>query len=108
MAELLAHRCLNHDTREAAARCPACAQFFCRECITEHDGKVICAGCLRKESGLRAERRVSAAIFGRALAVTAGFLLGWICFYSAGQLLVSVPAEFHEGTLWKVPFFDQR
>ncbi|MEQ2006584.1 MAG: rhomboid family protein [Limisphaerales bacterium] len=108
MAELLSHRCLNHGAREAAARCPACAQFFCRECITEHDGKVICATCLRKESGASLDRKFSVAVIGRALAVTAGFILGWLCIYSAGQLLVSLPADFHEGTIWKVRFLDER
>ncbi|MFN7139481.1 MAG: rhomboid family protein, partial [Limisphaerales bacterium] len=48
MQNLTQQHCLNHFTREAAARCPECKQFFCRECITEHDDRVICAGCLRK------------------------------------------------------------
>ena len=46
---LLAHqRCFNHATREAVARCPECHHFFCRECITEHDDRVLCTGCLKK------------------------------------------------------------
>ena len=38
-------RCGNHAGREAVARCPECRGFFCRECITEHEGRLICAQC---------------------------------------------------------------
>ena len=108
MAEALAHRCLNHSEREAAARCPSCAHFFCRECVTEHDGRVICARCLRAESAVVQDRRLPIVALGRCVAVVAGFVLGWLCFYSAGQLLVSVPAKFHDGALWQVPFLEQK
>lgn len=108
MAEALAHRCLNHAEREAAARCPACAHFFCRECVTEHDGRVMCARCLRAESAATREHRLPLAALARCVAVTAGFVLGWLCFYFAGELLVSVPAKYHDGTLWQVHFLDQK
>lgn len=107
MAETLAHRCLNHAGREAAARCPACGQFFCRECVTEHDGVVICSVCLRKQSAGATERHLPVAALARALAVAAGFMLGWLAFHTVGQLLVSLPADFHEGTVWKIPYLDQ-
>lgn len=48
MPALIHQRCFNHATREAVARCPECSQFFCRECITEHDDRVICSACLKK------------------------------------------------------------
>ena len=41
-------RCFHHSHREAVARCPECRQFYCRECVTEHDYRVICATCLKK------------------------------------------------------------
>lgn len=107
MAEALAHRCLNHTEREAAARCPACAHFFCRECVTEHDGRVMCSRCLRAESAVRHERRLPLAALGRVVAVVAGFVLGWFCFYSVGELLASLPAKYHDGSLWQVHFLDQ-
>ena len=47
-SNLTFQRCFNHAAREAVARCPACGHYFCRECITEHDDRVICAACLRK------------------------------------------------------------
>jgi len=48
MKDLAHQRCFNHVQREAVARCPQCRGYFCRECITEHDDRVICAGCLSK------------------------------------------------------------
>ncbi len=41
-------KCYNHASREAVARCPQCSNFFCRECITEHDDVIMCASCLEK------------------------------------------------------------
>ena len=46
MTALAHQRCFNHALREAAARCPGCGNFFCRECVTEHDDRVLCAACL--------------------------------------------------------------
>lgn len=108
MSELLTHRCLQHPDREAVARCPECRQFFCRECVTEHDERVVCAACLRKQSVPRAERRRWLAGVGRALAAGLGFVAGWLLFYSAGQMLLSIPSEFHEGTVWKINFWDSK
>ena len=48
MQNLAHQRCFNHAVREAVARCPECGQCFCRECITEHDDRVVCAACLKK------------------------------------------------------------
>jgi hypothetical protein len=46
MTAVAHQRCLHHHEREAVARCPECGHYFCRECITEHDERVICASCL--------------------------------------------------------------
>lgn len=46
MSELARARCLFHAEREAAVRCPGCRRSFCRECVTEHDGRLLCRGCL--------------------------------------------------------------
>jgi hypothetical protein len=42
-------RCRNHAVRTAAGRCPGCHFFYCRECITEHDGRMLCAACVQKQ-----------------------------------------------------------
>jgi hypothetical protein len=98
-------RCLNHATREAVARCPECGQFYCRECITEHDDRVICAACLKKlaDASTRPARRVpSVAPLASALG---GITLTFLFFYITGRLLVALPDEYHEGNLWKLKIF---
>ncbi len=102
MADLAHHRCLNHEVREAVARCPACAQFFCRECITEHDGVIRCASCLRQQTAAPAARRANWTLLGRASLAALGFLACWLWFYAAGQILLAPPSAFHEGTMWKL------
>jgi hypothetical protein len=39
-------RCQRHPGQAAAARCPSCQQSFCRECVTEHYGRMLCLACL--------------------------------------------------------------
>ena len=94
-------RCLNHPNREAAARCPQCGRFFCRECVTEHENRVLCASCLRRIlAGEKKKRRSPAALFATAQAV-AGLWLAWIFFYYLARILLAVPSAFHEGSIWK-------
>jgi hypothetical protein len=94
-------RCLRHTDREAVARCPDCRNFFCRECITEHDDRVLCSKCLsklinREETGQSVLRHpVQLALMGIGLATA------WWFFYIIGFFLSRAPASFHEGTLWK-------
>lgn len=101
MSDLSLQRCRNHAHREAVALCPECAAYYCRECIAEHDGRVLCAACLRKLLAVApaARRRFSGlAAAGRFLW---GFLLLWLVFYSVGRALLSLPSSVHEGTVWK-------
>jgi len=86
--------------REAVARCPECRRFYCRECITEHDDRVICAACLRKLTVADAPRHASLAWLRASLQAVAGLLLIWIFFYFLGAALLSIPSSFHEGTVW--------
>jgi hypothetical protein len=98
--ELSAQRCFNHAAREAAARCPSCGRCFCRECVTDHDGKVMCAKCLQRltsRSG-RQPAWLGDLTVGAVAAVAAIF--GWYCFYLVGSLLLRLPSSFHDGTVW--------
>ena len=96
---IAAQRCHHHDAREAVARCPECGSFFCRECITEHDDRVICASCLANQVRADSRPRRGSGV-GRYAVCLAGFFLAWIFFYSMGRLLLLTPASVHEGTLW--------
>ncbi len=101
MSLLVHQRCLNHSLREAAARCPECGQYYCRECITEHDDRVICAGCLKKLVKPTTSNRLPLASVALVTQGLMGLLAIWLFFYLIGSALVAIPAAFHEGTLWQ-------
>lgn len=108
----LAHqRCVHHPAREAAARCPACRRHFCRECVTEHEGRYLCATCLQRPGGAGEARRRSPRAALRAFArmlVTGIALAAWFCllwgFHTLGGILLqSVPHRFHDSTVFELP-----
>ena len=106
--EILAQqRCANHLQREAVARCPDCKCCFCRECVTEHQERVICAACLRKLETPKPEQRKEFSVCIHGLQGLAGLLILWLSFYFLGRVLLSIPASFHNGTLWQKHGWDQ-
>lgn len=107
MSTLALQRCLHHVEREAVARCISCTHHFCRECVVEHEGRVLCAGCRAKlihkaEARTGVFRRLAGAVH-LALSV---FLL-WFCIYLFGKTLLLIPSSFHEGDVWKEVQFPQ-
>jgi len=107
MQSLTYQRCLNHAEREAVARCPECMQFFCRECITEHDDRVVCAACLKKLARVPLTRRPAFANVIRAGQCAVGMLVVWFFFFAIGEKLLRSPDSFHKGTLWQVPWLEK-
>ena len=108
MQNLAYQRCFNHAAREAVARCPECGYCFCRECITEHDDRVVCAACLKKLARQQHHRRGMFARLMRLAQCALGALIAWLFFFLIGDVLLKTPASFHEGTLWQVPWIDQK
>ena len=107
LPSLSRQRCFNHFQREAAARCVECGNFFCRECIAEHDDRIVCAACLVKlVQRPRSSRRRLAGFF-RVCQCALGLFILWFFFYLAGQSLLAIPTSFHEGTLWRTPWVDE-
>jgi hypothetical protein len=101
MSSLALQRCLNHPAREAAARCVDCGSHYCRECVEEHDGRLICAACLRKAARAPVFQRAwfkSALAFAQTMAA---LLFLWMAFFTLGKTLLTIPESFHEGELWK-------
>jgi hypothetical protein len=97
----LAHqRCFNHVQREAVAKCPVCSHYFCRECITEHDDRVICAACLAKAAPTPLLPRRARAALMRGSVCLLGLFAAWFFFYLIGQALLAIPSSYHDGTLW--------
>ena len=100
MAALAHQRCFHHSLREAVARCPECRQFYCRECITEHDDRVICATCLKKLTARLETKHVSFAWAWPFVQASAGLVIVWFFFYFFGAALLSIPSSYHEGSVW--------
>jgi hypothetical protein len=85
----LQQRCWNHEAREAACRCPACGRSYCRECVSEHEGRLLCAACL---SAVAAGREPGSGRGGLAPAamIAAAILLGWLTYWVAGESIMAV------------------
>ena len=107
MVGLSLQRCFNHSAREAAARCPECGHCYCRECITEHDDRLICAACLLTLAKVPFTRRGGFVAVLRVAQATAGVFILLIFFYTLGQALLSIPSSFHDGTVWKPSWIDE-
>jgi hypothetical protein len=101
MRSVTHQRCFNHSVREAAARCPECRQFYCRECITEHEDRVICALCLKKLATVPLTQRTGFVGAIRGIQLLFGLATVLLFFYLLGHSLLSIPSSFHDGTVWK-------
>lgn len=95
MTALIEQRCFHHPSREAVVRCPDCRRYFCRECVTEHHGKMMCAGCIAGQTSLtrKSGRFAYAAWIAAALG---GLLIAWLIFYNLGMMLARITPDFLE------------
>ena len=94
-------RCFHHPSRAAVARCLSCLRTYCRECVTEHDDRVLCAACLAPKTEKEAAPPRGLATFLRAVSAAGGVLLAWILFYAIGRVLLLLPNAFHAGSIWR-------
>lgn len=100
-SQVIQQRCWNHESREAVCRCPECGNSYCRECVTEHEGRLLCAVCLRSLARAQ-ERHVPA---GRRGVVTvamglAGIMIAWLVFFAAGEAVLTLAVRA-EQTAWQ-------
>jgi hypothetical protein len=97
----LVQQCLNHAGRPAVARCPSCGQSFCRECVVEHDYRIICAACLEKLVSAQREQRHRARVpVASIVQIAFALTILWIVFFVAAGVLMRIPADVHEGIIW--------
>jgi hypothetical protein len=96
MSNLADQRCWHHPVREAVVRCPECRRFYCRECVVEHRGRMMCTGCVSQEGrgSARSARFPNAVWIPMALG---GLLVAWLIFYYLGWMLARIPSDFFSG-----------
>lgn len=92
--------CLNHPLREAAARCTSCGNTFCRECITDLDGRMVCVACHREKTSIKDKPKRDWFLVTASLQAMLGVAILWFTTWAVGRILLNIPAEVHEGTIW--------
>ena len=95
---LAARRCLVHPDREAVARCPSCRQFYCRECVVEHDTRFLCAACLQKSIEAGTNRRSIGVDWLSPLRLLLGFAGAYLSLYVIERILLLIPINVYNGT----------
>lgn len=101
MPSLQALRCQNHLEREAAALCSRCRTPRCRECVTEHEGQVLCRSCLARPETMPHKRAIVGPRLAQAALLSLSFVSLVLLFVLMGKLLLLIPRDFHEGTVWQ-------
>jgi len=84
---------LFHPLREAAARCPHCGGTFCRECVTDEEGKLACPPCLRRTARPPAPKLSMARRFRQVLAGLAALASLMALFFAILLWRVNTPEE---------------
>ena len=106
--EIARRRCHHHPSREAVARCPRCRRYYCRECVAEHSGEILCADCLKKLTTAPRRKRKPLGGLVRTAQIIIGVALLWSCFLIVSRALLNIPGVFHEGTVWEMTWGDRR
>ncbi len=92
-------RCQWHPDRPAAARCQSCGSYFCRDCVSEHDLRMICSSCLSAMANPAEKSRGRWPLWPTLVVVgqaACGLVVLWLLFYFIGSTLIQIPADFHE------------
>ena len=93
-------RCWNHESREAVCRCPSCLRSYCRECVTEHESRLLCAACLKSlAQPPRPRRRLWRRLAPSALAL-AGILASWAVFFACAEAVMTL-TDSSERSQWQ-------
>ena len=96
----LQQRCWNHESREAVCRCLQCGRSYCRECVTEHESRFLCAPCLRNTAQAKAGGPSRLRRVAPALMTAAGVVLAWAIFFGTAESLITI-TERSERMAWQ-------
>ena len=77
-------------------RCPECHRYYCRECVIEHQGRMICGECVAR-TGVANSTPMALAPSALLVAAVGGLLLAWLVFYYLGAMLARIPSDFFGG-----------
>ena len=91
---LSAIKCITHIDREAVARCCQCNQYYCRECIVEHEGDMICTQCLSQNNQSLIEKKESSGWISHLFIFAMSTVLLLFLFYSLGWFISIIPDSF--------------
>ena len=83
-------RCWNHEGREAVCRCPQCGRSYCRECVSEHETRLLCAACLKSLAERPAPRRRSLRRAAPAALALAGVLTAWAVYFAGAEAVMTL------------------
>jgi hypothetical protein len=83
-------RCWNHEAREAVCRCTGCTRSYCRECVAEHQGRLLCAACLGASSAVKGVRRGMLRRIAPAAMIASGLLIAWLAYWTMGEALIGM------------------
>ena len=82
---LVQQRCWNHESRGAVCRCPNCNRPFCRECVSEHDSRLLCAACIKASvTPVAARKRTNPFMF--PILALLSTIVAWAIFFTLGQI----------------------
>ena len=96
MPTAIQQRCWNHELREAVCRCLGCGRSYCRECVTEHTGRLLCAGCIAKEGVADRPRSRRFQGLGMPLAAMLAFFFAWLVLYGTGAGIITLTQRMEQ------------
>ena len=90
MPALDSQLCWNHENREAVCRFLGCRRSFCRECVTEHNGRLLCASCFAAAIPAAKSRSGSLRKLATPLLLASALLLGWLVYWGFGEVVIGL------------------